>query len=300
MFRRLLVPILLVALRLPRGASMGTTHPRPRSRSAPPPGDSNRPTRPTRSRRRSSRAWSSRRQPCRLSVLRTPDGVLLSRADIQADLRLTAEQRRRLNLFETSYRAGQKELDDAASVTNQNVFSPLPVADIVSLQSIQEDFNGQIENTIDGILTRQQRSRFIQIRLQLDGPMAFVDPALLEKLDVDDDQAAQIRGILAATREEMVNNAQFPLTTRDVPRRDGARPAVPERALEEQLAAARVDNNRLLQSAFGRIAQVLRKHQWDAYLKLRGAPFVPFARASAPPRPPPSTPAATPALRQAR
>jgi hypothetical protein len=224
---------------------------------------------------------------------RDPDGVVLARPDVQADLKLTPDQRRKLAPVDRRRVEGQRWLDEWADYTNQNVFAPLPIRDIDSLAAMQTDFNQEVAEATTRILTRQQRARFAQIRLQLDGPMAFAQPDLLEKLNVDDDQAPLIRDILTDARSEMVNNAQFPLTARDVPRRDGPRPPLPEEAFQEKLARARVANDRMLQSALGRIGGVLRKTQWDAYLKLRGAPFA--ASELAPGRgtpPPPMTPAA--------
>ncbi len=206
--------------------------------------------------------------------LREPDGVVLARPDVQADLKLTAGQKRKLGPVDRARVEGQRQIDDEADVTDQNVYAPLPIRDIDSLAAIQTDFNDQVIDATTRILTRAQRARFAQIRLQLDGPMAFVRPEVLEKLVLDDDQARAIRDILDEARTEMVNNAQFPLTTRDVPRRDGPKPPAPEEAFQEKLALARLSNDRMLQAAFGRIAGVLRKSQWDAYLRLRGAPFV--------------------------
>jgi hypothetical protein len=229
--------------------------------------------------------------------LREPDGIVLARPDVQADLKLNPEQRRKLAPVDQRRVEGQRELDEMADITNQNVYAPLPVRDINSLASMQADFNQDIQDATTRILTRQQRVRFAQIRLQLDGPMAFTRPELLEKLDIDDDQAATIRDILDEAREEMVNNAQFPLTTRDVPRRDGPKPPLPEAAFQEKLAQARLANDRMLQVAFGRIAGVLRKSQWDQYLKLRGVPFVAFDKRSAPVPGPPGVPAPSDARR---
>jgi hypothetical protein len=206
--------------------------------------------------------------------IRDPDGVVLARPDVQADLKLTADQRRKLTPVDRRRVEGQRWLDEWADYTNQNVYAPLPIRDIDSLAAMQTDFNQEVAEATTRILTRQQRARFAQIRLQLDGAMAFAQPDLLETLNVDDDQAPLIRDILDNARAEMVNNAQFPLTTRDIPRRDGPRPPLPEPALQEKLARARLANDRMLQAALGRIADVLRKPQWDAYLKLRGAPFV--------------------------
>jgi hypothetical protein len=229
--------------------------------------------------------------------IREPDGIVLARPDVQADLKLTPEQRRKLAPIDQRRVEGQRQLDELADISNQNVFAPLPVRDIQSLTGMQADFNQDIEEATTRILTRPQRVRFAQIRLQLDGAMAFARPELLEKLDVDDDQAATIRDILTEARSEMVNNAQFPLTTREVPRRDGPRPPVPEEAFQEKLARARLANDKMLQAAFGRIAGVLRKSQWDAYLKLRGAPFVAAETRAVPAQRVPGAPAPADARR---
>lgn len=216
---------------------------------------------------------------------RTPDALILARPDVQDDLRLSPEQRRKFARFGAAARDRQAALDAEANATNQNVFSPLPMQAIESLEFQQAAADDEVESGIAALLTRPQRARFAQIRLQLDGPMAFARNDLLERLNLDDDQAEAIRGVLATARDEMVQNAQFPLTTRDVPRRDGRRPrsaTESERSLEEQLAEARVANERVRDAAFGRINRILRKHQWDAYLKLRGAPFTPSAPVSAP------------------
>ncbi len=111
-----------------------------------------------------------------------------------------------------------------AEATVTNAFAPLPLMDIQALESEQSGLDEDFDDGISAILTRRQRSRFAQIRLQLDGPMAFARPGLLAKLNVEEEQAETIHGIIAGAREAMVQNAQFPLTTRDVPRRDGVTP----------------------------------------------------------------------------
>ncbi len=221
--------------------------------------------------------------------LRDPDAVVLARPDVQADLKLTPDQRRKLAPVQRTNVEHQRFLDDWASFTNQNVFSPLPLRDIESLAAMQGEVNRDIEEATARILTRTQRARFAQIRLQLDGPMAFAGPDLPERLDIDDDQAKAIRDIIDEARAEMVNNAQYPLTTRDIPRRDGTSPAIPEPAFQEKLARARVANDRMLRAALGRIAGVLRKSQWDMYLKLRGAPFIATIDRPASPVPAPAS-----------
>lgn len=217
--------------------------------------------------------------------IRSPDSTILARPDVQSDLKLTPEQRRRFARIDSSRRERQAELDGMAEATARNAFSALPIVDIVSLEAEQADSDQEIDSAIVAILIPWQRARFLQIRLQLEGPMSFVRSDLLEKLAVDDDQTEAIRGILVNTRDELIQNAQFPLTTRDVPRRDGrTRPPVGERVLEDELARARVSNERLRDAATAKIARVLTKFQWDTYLKLRGTPFRQMAddRPSAP------------------
>ncbi len=231
--------------------------------------------------------------------LRTPDALILARPDVQADLRLTAVQRRQFARLGSAVGDRQATLDEAADVTNQNVFSPLPMEAINSYVDNQVRADAEVESGIAAILTRPQRARFAQIRLQLDGPMAFLRPALLERLVVDDDQADAIRRVVTTAREEIVQNAQFPLTNRDVPRRDGRRPAVEtetQQVLEERLAEARVSNDRARDAAMGQIARILRKQQWEAYIKLRGTPFV--QAGAAPRRPAPAPPRSTLGVRR--
>jgi hypothetical protein len=218
--------------------------------------------------------------------MRSPDSVILARPDVQADLRLSPEQRRRFAPLDASRRERQRDLDEMADATNRNAFSPLPLRDVLSLEAMQAESDREMDAGIAALLTRPQRARFAQIRLQLDGPMSFAQPDLLTKLNVEDDQAETIRGILETMREELIQNAQFPLTSRDVPRRDGSRPpTMTERDLEEDLARARVANERLREAAAAKIARVLSKFQWETYLKLRGAPFRQMAeiRPTAPP-----------------
>ena len=76
---------------------------------------------------------------------RSPDAVLLARPDVQADLRLTGEQRRRFVRLDASGRERQDELDGMADATNQNAYSALPLRDIDALESVQLDLNDDID-----------------------------------------------------------------------------------------------------------------------------------------------------------
>ncbi len=226
----------------------------------------------------------------------TPDALILARPDVQAELRLSASQRRQFARFGAAVRDSQAVVDDAAVASRTNPFTPMTMEAIRSYEARQAEVNDDVEGGIGVILNRAQQTRFAQIRLQLDGPMAFLRPELLEQLNIDVDQADEIQTILETARGEIVQNAQFPLTTRDVPRRDGQKPPLlreSDRRFTERIIEARVSNDQVLETSLGKIARVLRKPQWDSYIKLRGTPFVPAGanvnprEAKGPPRPAP-------------
>lgn len=107
---------------------------------------------------------------------------VLLRADVQYDLKLTQTQKSRIETIR------QKEGQAIAASAGKKVNPPVSRKDLE--QRIAED-NRQAEN----VLTDDQKKRLQEIKLQLRGSTAILDPDVQKELDITEGQKAQIQDL---------------------------------------------------------------------------------------------------------
>jgi hypothetical protein len=208
-----------------------------------------------------------------------PRDALIMWPTVQDDLELSKAQRERIA---TLSRESRERLDRLM----QEYRASLPPPDQVDpqiwqqstrqLAATREAMVNQDGAAVLKVLQPRQRARLDQVQLQVEGPIAFTRPEILEKLNLGPDQIEAIQGIVARGREEMWATSAVPLGVQP-----GDGPLTPEqyRALSESeqfKAEAKKRRGATLkarEATLRAIAKILTKGQLATYRKLLGEPF---------------------------
>lgn len=114
--------------------------------------------------------------------------MLLSRKDVQDDLQLTADQKSKLNQLRQNFRPGPRPDDDG---------------DPDQMRQAMEKRQADEKKQVDAILTDTQKKRLGEIKIQIQGGMALLDPEVQAALGVSDDQKDKLRDVMEEQRENM-------------------------------------------------------------------------------------------------
>lgn len=119
---------------------------------------------------------------------------LVTRADVQADLGVTAEQKAKLDALQQKtqeqMRARFQEMRDNGG-------------DFESIRAEMDKHQAQINKEIAAILTPEQNTRLKQIRVQLQGNRAILDKEIQKDLGISESQKAQIEKLQADQQSAM-------------------------------------------------------------------------------------------------
>jgi Spy/CpxP family protein refolding chaperone len=85
---------------------------------------------------------------------------------------------------------------------------PEMVERFTAMREAEMELTQNSEQTLARILERGQSTRLRQIQLQMDGMNALVRPDMIEKLNLDDEQVAQIRELLGQSRQAQFENGR--------------------------------------------------------------------------------------------
>lgn len=121
---------------------------------------------------------------------------LALRADVQADLQLTSEEKSKLEDLQTKMREARR----AAGGGGQNGGAgtpPDPEAMRARMQKQQEEEHAAIAE----ILTSDQVKRLGEIRLQVLGPRALADTKVQKDLGLTEDQVAKIKDLTSKAQD---------------------------------------------------------------------------------------------------
>lgn len=174
---------------------------------------------------------------------RMGDGTMLvMRADVQRDLKLTDQQKGQVEGLMQRMRS---RLEAMRGQGQQ------PGANRQSIGEIQRETS----EGINRILTDQQRRRLGEIRLQLAGPMAIALPDVQAQLNLTPQQRTQLREVQTATMQK-------------------------NRELMQRVQAGQADRNqvqadreRLQREATEAMLKVLTAEQTSKWRQMQGAPF---------------------------
>ena len=109
----------------------------------------------------------------------------ISRDQVQADLKLTDDQKRKLD---------PKLTADVQEV--QQVQSLPPTQRPQALQSLRQKLSSDLDVSLNEILTPSQLKRFQQLKLQYDMPGIMLQPTIGKALEITEDQRKQFQGLI--------------------------------------------------------------------------------------------------------
>ncbi|MFO0908845.1 MAG: hypothetical protein U0794_10885 [Isosphaeraceae bacterium] len=166
--------------------------------------------------------------------------MLVMMPAVQQELKLTAEQKEQVRLWQEESRErgeewGRKMREQNGGETDPFQSNDTPLAarilQFTSLMSQVTNLAREGETSLAKILDRNQRQRLNQIALQMEGLSALSRPEVAESLNLDDDQIAMIQQILAQARimqmTSWVETGMSMSRMRRGPRTDGDRNGPP-------------------------------------------------------------------------
>lgn len=172
--------------------------------------------------------------------------ALLRRADVQADLKLTDEQKGQLQAL------NQKMMESMrGSMGQPGQGGQDPEAMRTAMQKMQEENDAAIAK----ILTPEQNKRLKEIRIQLEGNRILMDKAFQKELGLSEAQIKKITDLDAAQRQQ--NQALM-------------QQVMDQQMTQEQAAAARQDMQKKFDAD---LANVLTADQKTKMNSMKGEPF---------------------------
>jgi hypothetical protein len=221
-------------------------------------------------------------------ALPTTPLLLIQRAPVQKELKLTEEQKARIARLDEQL--NQQRRDEASRISQgaRGVSSMGAVQEMIAARRTKD------EAELARLLEPGQRGRLQQIALQIEGPMAVARPEVAEKLNMSPEQreviAAKIAEYNAARqalwqsqldRLEHAPRAVRPPKAPDKPAKTAA--VSPEekekaRAKDKDALAARLrsmseESARLHEEAVRQIGKEMTRRQKDAFNRMLGEPF---------------------------
>lgn len=126
---------------------------------------------------------------------------LVNRADVQKDLKITADQKTALDKLQADQQAAmQKRMEDMRNGGGGGFDRNAMMAEFEKIQKEQND-------AIDKILTDDQKTRLKQISLQMRGARALTDKDIQKELGLDKDQVRKIEDL--QTSQQSANQEVF-------------------------------------------------------------------------------------------
>lgn len=114
--------------------------------------------------------------------------ALLGQESVQAELKLSPDQVKKLDEFLAKQRETFSGLRDLSQEERRQKFA---------------EIGKESQAALNSILTEAQRDRLKQITLQQRGTEALADPGIAEAIGLDDDQKSRIQGFARSARDEM-------------------------------------------------------------------------------------------------
>jgi hypothetical protein len=202
--------------------------------------------------------------------------ALIQNPAVQKELGLTDAQRKLVQSLEKKRAETQKRQSNEVRARLRELGSD-PALQVEARQELVQSFNeatrrlqAETDAAVFKTLDPRVRTRLREIQYQVEGPLAFERPEMLEKLLLDEDQLAMVRETAAIGREQMKSDAA--VLIRDVNAKGQARtPSEKEtRTAVKKNTGATILSREATTKA---ILKILTKGQRARYEKLLGEPF---------------------------
>lgn len=153
-----------------------------------------------------------------VALVECPYWFLLSNLTVQEELKLLPDQKAKFARFQDQHRDSRNRLMQAILMNKAKLRDKQ--ADSLELKAVTEkvselrrDLDRETDvltDTLLGVLTRSQRARLDQIRIQLEGPIALTRKDVQEELKLDREQITKIEAILKEGRDEIYRVTELP------------------------------------------------------------------------------------------
>jgi beta-lactamase regulating signal transducer with metallopeptidase domain len=182
----------------------------------------------------------------------------------EKELKPSAKQSKRLEEILDLRRRRMEDLFDAAK-HSQPAYS-VPVAWLQEIDAVAE---GAILEVMD----RRQKARMAQIKLQVEGPLAFLKPEVQSKLNLDSFQIEAIGELVTQGREEIRKAGLVRLSPSEAEaaKTTGLKSNAP--GLREKMAESRRSALRAGRATMQGIAKILSKRQLATYRAMLGEAY---------------------------
>jgi hypothetical protein len=214
-----------------------------------------------------------------IDPLPAPREVLITMPPVQGEIKLSKAQRERIARLSRENREAldQVMLEYHAKLPPPDQEDP-QVRQLMQreMMAAREGIRNRYETAIIEVLQPGQRTRLDQVQLQVEGPIAFLRPEVLDGVNLDPDQIEAIQEIAARGRDQMMATSAVPLGVQP-----GDGPFTPERyrALSEskrfkaEAERSRTATLKARDATMQAIAKVLSSEQRASYQKMLGEPF---------------------------
>jgi len=122
--------------------------------------------------------------------------MLLSNKGVQQELKLNAEQQKKVDALASVLREKMTGLREKIQDIPQEDRTPAKMAEIM------KPINDELKKSLGEIVTPAQLTRFNQISLQARNLQAFTDPEIVGKLKLTDDQKSKIQDIAQGAQDQ--------------------------------------------------------------------------------------------------
>lgn len=179
-------------------------------------------------------------------------------------LKLSAKQSKQLEEIMDLRQRGMEDLFLAAERSQPRTSVP-----VVLLQQI----DAVADDAVLGIMDRRQKARMQQIKLQMDGPLAFLRPEVQTKLNLDLFQIQAIGELVTQGREEIRNAGLVKLRPSELAaaKTTGLSPNDP--TLTERMAESRRSALKAGRATMQGIGKILSKRQLATYRAMLGEAY---------------------------
>jgi beta-lactamase regulating signal transducer with metallopeptidase domain len=189
--------------------------------------------------------------------------TLANESTVQKELKLTAKQEKQLREILGHYRRGIESMF-------QHPRGEPPDPRVVEAGT--REIQATTEKAILRLLQPRQLARMEQIKLQMDGPLAFLRPDVQRKLNMDPAQVELIVELVVQGREDLVKSATIPLSP-EAADPEQLNKLHESKDFQDKMRQARRSAQKVGRGVMQQVETLLRKGQLATYRKMLGEPY---------------------------
>jgi hypothetical protein len=197
-----------------------------------------------------------------------PHNFLLDVPSVQQDLQLNPDELLRVAKIREKYRASLQILtketrDKTQELRIEKAEQAIINAEVEKSTAVQRVMLANLDRELIEALDRKARDRLKEIRIQVEGPMAFTRQEVQREIGIQPARIVAIEDIVDEGREEIIRTTPTPTALT----REGGQ------AQQDRLHGAVQTARRVRESLIKKITSILDENQNRAYQDMLGKPF---------------------------